>query len=674
MEGLPYETFFTEDDFESFTSQPSLLQYLQTFITRNEDKTILEREVLENIQVEAFAKKYGFDNQETSRGVNELDILKNINKIAKIESGLEIEYPKLSFLSKEDHKTFIVEYEKAVKGVVLDDTRRDNLKEMKAKVVFEQQEFQQFVYQYVRSNAGKYNSIPSEAKEVSQVSSLEEKRIKMLKHYYHLNQTVGLSVGAHFRSDPVLEFQDILLQVGDVPILVEPTDRIKLILADANICRQRDNFDKGPLLLSEDPVALRVAKEHSVNIVVSSSCLQTLIDNQAPQFNQQWDIPVIVSEIQQRIESPKDKPAHKIVFLEKPLPKKFYTPNQLMTKTYKRSLMKELCQTDNVRAKNFVYSLWKFGKFRLLIRSKLDAYKTDKNTKVQSFLSVVAKPEFQWQFGYERLTPSETARWWLKTYIRPNTTVLCARIKRQNNEVLRVDEMTPPDVLSSGSAFNPAQGMKLVYQIFNSLAQLACDSYLLTHERFAIHCCLYKNAQHSTTKKKPELDINARYSKPITVVDFTSIDVSWSGIDTELFLAEHIEQKRIPATFPAVNENILKEIEKQKQKQMELMFPANAVMAPGKKKKKKKKSQAKKRRLDAGESEREVHKPLMNFKPNYDYSSAGNIISSQDGNNTGTEEPNERGGYRLTGRRSRPRPQARRQFLSYRDLDYSGFD
>lgn len=336
--------------------------------------------------------------------------------------------------------------------------------------------------------------------------------------------------------------------------------------------------------------------------------------------------------------------------------------------------MKNLCKTDHVRAKNFVYSLWKFGKFRLLIRSKLDAYKTDENTKVQTFLSVVAKPEFQWQFGYERLTPSETARWWVKSYIRPHTTVLCARIKRQNHEVLRVDEMTTSDVLLSGSAFNPAKGMKLVYQIFNSLAQLSSDSYLLTHERFAIHCCLYKNAQHCTTKKKPELDLSARYSKPITVVDFTSVDVPWFGIDTELFLAEHIEQKKIPATFPAVSENILVEIEKQKRKQMELMFPSNVGKFPGKKKKKKKKSQAKKRKLD-GESEKEAHKPQTNFKLNYDNSSAGNVMSSQDMNAKGTTEgSNERGDYRSEWRRGRPRPQARRQFLSYRDLDYSGFD
>lgn len=128
MEGISHQNFFTEEDFESFTSQPSLLEYLQCFIKSKENQTNTERQVLENLQAEAVAKQYGYDNQAASRGVNEHDILMNINKTAKNESGLEIEYPKLSFLSKEDHKLFIEEYEKAVKGDVLDEARKNALK------------------------------------------------------------------------------------------------------------------------------------------------------------------------------------------------------------------------------------------------------------------------------------------------------------------------------------------------------------------------------------------------------------------------------------------------------------------------------------------------------------------------------------------------------------------
>jgi hypothetical protein len=40
---------------------------------------------------------------------------------------------------------------------------------MKPKVIFEQQEFQHFVYQYIRNSFDKYNTIPPEAKEMFKV-------------------------------------------------------------------------------------------------------------------------------------------------------------------------------------------------------------------------------------------------------------------------------------------------------------------------------------------------------------------------------------------------------------------------------------------------------------------------------------------------------------------------
>jgi hypothetical protein len=123
------EAFFKEKDFESYSSQPRLLEYLQKFITNEDSQTDTQRDVLEKIQVETRAKKYGIDVQDTARGYNnESDILRKVNRLAKLDSGLEIEYPKVSFLSIEDHKTFIEEFEKAVKGVYLDDTKKKIIK------------------------------------------------------------------------------------------------------------------------------------------------------------------------------------------------------------------------------------------------------------------------------------------------------------------------------------------------------------------------------------------------------------------------------------------------------------------------------------------------------------------------------------------------------------------
>jgi len=37
-----------------------------------------------------------------------------------------------------------------------------------------------------------------------------------------------------------------------------------------------------------------LAKQHQVNVVLSPSALKTLLDNPGPNFDKEWDIPVIV--------------------------------------------------------------------------------------------------------------------------------------------------------------------------------------------------------------------------------------------------------------------------------------------------------------------------------------------------------------------------------------------
>jgi hypothetical protein len=159
------------------------------------------------------------------------------------------------------------------------------------------------------------------------------------------------------------------------------------------------------------------------------------------------------------------------------------------------------------------------------------------------------------------------------------------------------------------------------------------------------------------------------------MVNFTSVDIPWAGIDSELFLAEHIEQKKIPATFPAVSEKILKEMEEQKRKQMELMCPVNMIKAPGRKKKKKMRQPKKKKpftKYSDNESEKEGPK-AQSFRLNYDNISAVSDVPSRDLRIKGSiEGASQRGGYRSN--RQRGRQQSRRQPLSYRDLDYGGFD
>ena len=50
--------------------------------------------------------------------------------------------------------------------------------------------------------------------------------------------------------------------------------------------------------MSEDPVAMDLARKHKVDIVISSSGLNTLLDNHAPDYGKQWQLPVTVQRLE----------------------------------------------------------------------------------------------------------------------------------------------------------------------------------------------------------------------------------------------------------------------------------------------------------------------------------------------------------------------------------------
>ena len=51
-------------------------------------------------------------------------------------------------------------------------------------------------------------------------------------------------------------------------------------------------------VVSEDPVAVSLAMKHEVDIVISSSGLNTLLDNQPPGYRKQWILPITVQRQQ----------------------------------------------------------------------------------------------------------------------------------------------------------------------------------------------------------------------------------------------------------------------------------------------------------------------------------------------------------------------------------------
>lgn len=74
--------------------------------------------------------------------------------------------------------------------------------------------------------------------------------------------------------------------------------------------------------------------------------------------------------------------------------------------------------------KCFVYNVWKFGDLTVLVRSTSDGTIEDRRMKGKvRRLCVVPKLEFQAEYGYEVVTQSECADWWVGSFIRPRSHV-----------------------------------------------------------------------------------------------------------------------------------------------------------------------------------------------------------------------------------------------------------
>ena len=218
----------------------------------------------------------------------------------------------------------------------------------------------------------------------------------------------------------------------------------------------------------------------------------------------------------------------------------------------------------NAEEKFYVYNLWKFGKLKVLIRCSVDAYRADPTKQnCFTFFSVLSKLEYQPNFGHEKLTCSETARFWLSSYIRQNTKLICGRINVFNSMLLRVDELTISDILQQGAGFHPAQGMKMVFQVFQALKRLPEAKFILSHKSGEIHGCLYKSVVSNSSSLKCSYDLHK--ARTPVVVNYTVAEIPWAVIDCNLFMPLQIRERRIPCTFPPIPAKDLETMKKKAQ-------------------------------------------------------------------------------------------------------------
>jgi hypothetical protein len=269
------------------------------------------------------------------------------------------------------------------------------------------------------------------------------------------------------------------------------------------------------------------------------------------------------------------------------------------------------CDKINQPVSQFTYSLWTFGNLNLLIRTTDCGllYQSNKTGKGSLHsVNVFVKPEYQLTYGYEQITTSEASRWWVNTYINPDSLCICARINPITAQLLKLDVLNQSNILTL-SSFDPAKPMKMIHGILTRLEKLLrSGKYILSHSANDMHICVYEvmDAEKGGKAKKASYDLHLAHSKEV-LVEYEKY-VPWVPIDPNIFLDWHIAYHRIPLTFLPVPKDELKKIQERNAN------IGKKKTKKGKKGKNTKASRAKGKGSGVNVESKPVIKSFMNFK------------------------------------------------------------
>lgn len=191
-----------------------------------------------------------------------------------------------------------------------------------------------------------------------------------------------------------------------------------------------------------------------------------------------------------------------MVVLGKPLPKEKLTLREKNEVFFKMALQR-LCLSS--RATNVTYNQWQFGPLRLLVRCSIAAFLPDRSSGPGfRYVGMRAKAEYQADEGLEVVSASETARWWLYTFLRPDAHLLLGRCSVQQGQLLAVERKDMPRILAPGCSFKPESASKRLLVTLKALAKLEEGSFLLSHREGDTSLRLWEEASDATDAERGE--------------------------------------------------------------------------------------------------------------------------------------------------------------------------
>ncbi|XP_076360705.1 uncharacterized protein LOC143252455 isoform X4 [Tachypleus tridentatus] len=233
------------------------------------------------------------------------------NKKKLLQQCKPCKTPRFSCLSKQEHRSYLDLLQKYSSKVVQCPTEAEKaeikeLADLHSKVVTEQQEFSEHLRSSVRQWSKAFLYIHPEAERYVK----ELKRSKFCRAYRYNRYLVTDRV-LPFPNGPMqkVAFEQLqtILQLGRLPRLVLPSLDRKCILPldyskitkrfpvpDFSNTKHYNQVHPSKKLMNEDTIAENLARKYNADVVLSLSALKTLLNNQKPHFDQQWELPIII--------------------------------------------------------------------------------------------------------------------------------------------------------------------------------------------------------------------------------------------------------------------------------------------------------------------------------------------------------------------------------------------
>lgn len=329
-------------------------------------KIQIERENKEK-KAEEAASKVMQDKEDQERVIkqtldNQIDTIMTQQRHF-LKKQCPVMLPHKSCLDHDEHRAYLrafLKFEKIRSAKTpAEHQEYKNYQCLQNRVYSEQSHFMKVSYQIAKSQLSSYNTVPEIISSYvdNHVNHRCQRRLKYEGKYVDEQQIPLIP------QDPKNKFINLefthkghLLSLGSIPWfrlpnplsqqtvpLNDKVPKYKPTDVDGKFSTERVLY-KTPV--SEDTNASFLAHHHKAKIVISSSTLRTLVDNSAPHYGKEWDIPVRIRTYTSKDDSGNEV-SHRVVFLDKPMPKKLWTPLEKKQLFFKKACLAHMTRINN---------------------------------------------------------------------------------------------------------------------------------------------------------------------------------------------------------------------------------------------------------------------------------------------------------------------------------------